>query len=175
MSITKRYRLVIDYEVKVTDFEPSDWHGPNFYPDFGTPGFNEWADNQRRLFDAVITDPKRVEKLCQGSLLSSLEVDVRDVQRQFAVPTEDDLYAETFAEMSPEDREYWENICRERLFAENANFVTYRFQPHVQICTMQNLETGELLEGQPYQPSNEDSVFHGAEANEWVASFRNVD
>jgi hypothetical protein len=164
MGITKRYRLVIDYEVEVSDWETTGWHGPDFYRDFGTPEFNELAENQRRLFDAVMKDPKRVDQMCQRSLLDTLEMDLGNVRRQFAVPAEDNLYGETFAEMSPEDREWWENICREGLFAENADFVTYRFQPHVQSCTMQNLETGELIEGQPYQPSNGDSVFHGAEA-----------
>lgn len=164
MGITKRYRLVIDYEVEVSDWEPTGWHDPESYPDFGTPEFNEWAENQRRLFDTVLKDPKRVEQICQRSVLDTLESDLDDVSRQFAVPAEDDLYEATFAEMSPEDREWWENICREGLFAENADFVTYRFQPHVQSCTMQNLETGELVEEQPYQLTNGDSVFHGTEA-----------
>jgi len=171
MGTTKRYRLVIDYEVEVSDWEPSGWYTAQDDPDFGTPGFEELAEKQRRLFDAVLKDPKRVEQICQRSLLDTLEMDLGNVRRQFAVPAEDDLYQETFSEMSPEDREYWENICREGLFAENADFVTYRFQPHVQSCTMQNLETGELIETQPYetapplnQPSNGGSVFHGVEA-----------
>jgi len=72
--------------------------------------------------------------------------------------------------MSPQDRAYWENICREQLFAENADFVTYRFQPFVQSCTMQNLETGELIEAQPddtadalNQSSNGENILLGVE------------
>jgi hypothetical protein len=149
MSIKKRYRLVIDYEVEVTDWQPSGWHSGKDFRDFGTPSFNEWAENQRRLFDAVLKDPKRVEQLCQRSVLDALETDVGDVRRQFAVPEEDDLFTETFAEMSEKDKAYWENICDEGLFAENADFVTYRFQPSVTTCSIQNQETGELIETQP--------------------------
>ena len=101
MGMTKRYRLVIDYEVEVSDWETSGWHGAQHYPDFGTPGFEEWAENQRRLFDAVMKNPKRVEHMCQRSVLDALEMDLADVRRQFAVPTDDALFAETFAEMSP--------------------------------------------------------------------------
>jgi hypothetical protein len=144
MGITKRYRLVIDYEVDVTDFEPSGWHDRTEYRDFGTPGFNEWTDNQRRLFEALLKNPRRVEQMCQRSLLDALETDYGEVRYQFAVPEEDDLYAETFAEMSPQDRAYWEDICDEDLFPENADFVTYRFQPLISSCTLQNLENGRV-------------------------------
>lgn len=171
MGITKRYRLVIDYEVEVSDWEPSGWHSGESDPDFGTPGFDEWAENQHRLFDAVIKDPKRVEQMCQRSVLDTLEMDLERVRRQFAVPSEDALFAETFAEMPPKDKMYWENICREQMFSENADFVTYRFQPFVQSCTIQNLETGELIEAQPEQAeplenhsSDGGSIFSGAEA-----------
>lgn len=173
MSTKKRYRLVIDYEVEVSDWEPSGWHAAQEYPDFGTPGFDEWAENQRRLFDAFMKDPKRVEQMCRTAIVSALETDVDDVRRQFVVPEEDSLFQETFAEMSPEDRAYWENICREGLFCENADFVTYRFQPLIENCTMQSLETGELVEVRaekepvtfplPLRSSNEISVFHGVE------------
>jgi hypothetical protein len=146
MSITKRYRLVIDYEVEVTDWQPSGWHAAKDFADFGTPSFNEWADNQRRLFDAVLKDPKRVERMCQRSVLDALEMDVEDVRRQFSVPQEEILYAETFAEMSEKDKLYWENICDKGLFSENADFVTYRFRSSVTGCTMQNVETGGMIE-----------------------------
>lgn len=171
MGITKRYRLVIDYEVEVSDWEPSGWHSGESYPDFGTPGFDEWAENQHRLFDAVLKDPKRVEHMCKRSVLDTLEMDLERVRRQFEVPSEDALFAETFAEMCPKDRAYWENICGEHLFSENADFVTYRFQSFVQSCTIQNLETGELIEAQPDEAeplenhsSDGGSIFLDAEA-----------
>jgi hypothetical protein len=173
MAITKRYRLVIDYEVDVSDWEPSGWHAAQDHPDFGTPGFDEWAENQRRLFDAFMTDPKRVEQMCRRSVLDAMETDAEDVRRQFLVPEEDSLFQETFAEMSPQDRAYWANICRKGLFSENADFVTYRFQPVIRNCTMQNLETEELVEAEPDRAeplplpvlrSNGSSVFHGIEA-----------
>ncbi|PYP90056.1 MAG: hypothetical protein DMG65_12595 [Candidatus Angelobacter sp. Gp1-AA117] len=74
MGTTKRYRLVIDYEVEVLDWEPSGWHGPHFHTDAGTNGFKEWAENQRRLFDAVTKDPRRMEQMCQRSVLDALEM-----------------------------------------------------------------------------------------------------
>ena len=39
MGITKRYRLIIDYEVEVSDWELSGWHRQDFYPDFGNTWF----------------------------------------------------------------------------------------------------------------------------------------
>ena len=171
MAITKRYRLVIDYEVEVSDFEPSGWHGPKYYPDFGTPGFNEWAENQRRLFESVLTNPNRVEQMCQRSVLNSLEFDLGRVGNKFSVPKTDDLYAETFAEMSDNDKTYWANICHKGSFWDEADFVTYRFQPFVQNCTLQNLETGELIETKSYrlerpfaEPLGEETVSRHVEA-----------
>jgi hypothetical protein len=131
MSITKRYRVVLDYEVEIRDWSEEsladEYAG---YEDVGTPEFTEWEGHQQRLFEALMKDPNRVEQFCQRAVLDLASWD--GAEKEFDVPSENDLIVDAFKDLSPADAAYWRGSF-------NGEF----FYPSMVSCTFQSLETDD--------------------------------
>lgn len=144
MSITKRYRVVIDYEVEISDWSPTGWDQSG---DAGTPD-KDWANRQRRLFEALIKSPKRLENYCLRTVWDALQEPdaLAHAQESENLPTEDDLLMQTFNRLPPSDVAEWEESIAKDLFFEDSEFVRYRFQPSMQNLTLECLGTEGQIE-----------------------------
>lgn len=143
MSITKRYRVVIDYEVVVDDWSASGWD----QREFGTTD-KDWANRQRRLFEALIRNSKRLEQYCQRLLLDDLQDGeaLTHIEGFEHLPSEDDLLMQTFEQLSANDVAEWEEGISKDFFFEDSEFVRYRFQPSMQNFTLECLGTQGQIE-----------------------------
>jgi hypothetical protein len=154
MTITKRYRLIEEYE---------DRH---------TPEFAAWVGLQKRLFAALLNDPSRVEQVCRRALLDASELDLSYLRKKFDVPEEDDLLIQSFNELPLSDAARWKESSRGEMFYEDSEFVRNRIQPYMTGCKLQNLDTGDEIESNsgeddeddaPLTIEQEQSVIHSIE------------
>ena len=159
MSIKKHYRVVIDYEVEVEDWSEAALKSERrYYVDAGTPEFAEWEESQRRLFEALLKDPRRVEQCCQRAVLDTADLDLESViyDQRLDVPVQDDLIIQAFENLSPADAAHWREASHYNDFFEESAIVRSRIRPRMLTCTLQNVETGEAINAREPAPDQQD-------------------
>lgn len=146
--ITKRYRVVIDYEVAVEDW-PDDALAKSGLNHSGNRAeIEDWQNRQMKLFEAIMKDPRRVDQVCQRALLDVIEGDLEDELGldQFVVPEEDQLIFDAFKDLSPDDAKYWNEELQSESFYESSLLARAQFNPCMMKCTLQDLDTGTEIQ-----------------------------
>jgi hypothetical protein len=121
--VRRRFRLTIELEVSIHDITDEQIEAAVERARSQGHGDPEWyrraGERDRRLLRAVLRHPEIVGVILHGQTMLAAEDGVQSLLRD---TDEEALLPAAIATLPPEDREFYEGVIAEGIFAENAEF-----------------------------------------------------